>query len=36
MNAHLLIEYMVFMMNAKEDLILNYEKHLLTALIVCL
>jgi hypothetical protein len=34
MNAQVLIEFMVFTMNVKEDIISNCGKHLLIVLIV--
>jgi hypothetical protein len=36
MNVHQSIVYMDFMMNANDDIILNYGKHLLIVLIVFL
>lgn len=36
MSVLQLIEYTDFMMNVKEDIILNYGKHLQTASTVCL
>jgi hypothetical protein len=36
MNVHQSIVYMVFMMNVNDGITLNYGKHLLIVLIVCL